>query len=286
MILDFITWTVDPALTDNFLWLGREVRWYGIFFAIGFLLGYKIEERILRNYHAPEHWLDKLFIYVIVATVVGARLGHCLFYDWSYYSANPLSILKVWEGGLASHGGAFGIIVAILIYTRKVTTKSALWTFDRLVIPVALVGALIRLGNLMNHEIYGHETSLPWGFRFVDNFAQWHYGGAAPIFTAPSHPTQIYEAICYLITFAVLMFLYWKRKAGEREGLIFGAFFIGIFGSRFILEFIKNDQESFEAAMTLNMGQWLSVPFVLAGIFLIVRALVRPATSPLVTTKR
>lgn len=283
MILDFITWTADPALTDNFLWLGREVRWYGVFFAIGFLLGYKIEERILNNDNAPAEWLDKLFMYVIIATVVGARLGHCLFYDWTYYSANPIDILKIWEGGLASHGGAFGIIIAILIYSRKVTTKSALWTFDRLVVPVALVGALIRLGNLMNHEIYGHATSLPWGFRFVENFAQWHYRGAEPLFTAPSHPTQIYEAICYLITFAVLMFLYWKRKAGEREGLIFGSFFIGIFLSRFLLEFIKNDQENFEAAMTLNMGQWLSVPFILTGIYLIVRALRRPATSPLVT---
>ena len=141
---------------------------------------------------------------------------------------HPLEILKVWEGGLASHGGAIGIIIAIWLYSRRVTHRNMLWTFDRLVVPVALVAALIRTGNLMNHEIYGHVTTLPWGFRFIQNLSEW-MKGAAPIFTEPSHPTQIYEALCYLLLFGLLLYMYWKRNAEEREGLIFGTFLIGIF---------------------------------------------------------
>lgn len=276
MILDTITWTADPAM---FSILGREIRWYGLFFAIGFLIGYAIEERIFKRDNAPAGWCDKLFIYTIIATIIGARLGHCLFYGWEYYSAHPLDILKVWEGGLASHGGTIGIIIAIYIYSRRVTHRSMLWTLDRLVVPTALVAVLIRLGNLMNHEIYGHVTSLPWGFRFIENVGAWHNYGATPIFTDPSHPTQLYEGLCYLITFAVVMYLYWKCNAGDRPGLLLGVFFIGIFLSRFFIEFVKNDQEAFEATMTLNMGQWLSIPFVVAGIWLTLRALRRPIES-------
>lgn len=153
-----------------------------------------------------------------------------------------------------------------------------LWTFDRLVIPVALVGALIRTGNLMNHEIYGHVTNLPWGFRFIDNLHAWMQG-AEPVFTAPSHPTQIYEALCYLALFGLLMYMYWKRNAEERQGLIFGVFLTGIFLPRFLIEFVKNNQEAFEENMLLNMGQLLSIPFIIAGIWLIVRAIKRPRTA-------
>ena len=220
-------------------------------------------------------WLDSWFIYVVIAMVVGARLGHCLFYEWDLYSQHPIEILKIWKGGLASHGGAIGILVAIWIYSRRVTHRSMLWTLDRLVVPVALVAALIRTGNLMNHEIYGHETSLPWGFRFIENLPEW-MAGAEPIFSAPSHPTQIYEALCYLALFGLLMYLYWRRNAEEREGLIFGVFLIGTFLSRFFIEFIKNDQVAFEASMSLNMGQLLSIPFVIAGVWLVVRAMSRP----------
>ena len=276
-MLDFITWTVDPAI---FSIGSHEIRWYGLLFAVGFLLGYTIEDRIFRHDRVPEGWLDKLFIYVIIATIIGARLGHCLFYGWDYYSANPIEIFKVWEGGLASHGGAIGIIIAILIYSRRVTHLNPLWTFDRLVIPVALVGALIRTGNLMNHEIYGHATTLPWGFRFIENLHSWRMG-AEPLFSQPSHPTQIYEALCYLVLFFILMYMFWKRNAGERQGLIFGVFLVGTFLSRFLIEFVKNDQEDFEAGMLLNMGQLLSIPFILAGIYLIYRAMKRP---PVVVT--
>ncbi len=271
MIADFITWTANPALYDGAI----QIRWYGLFFAIGFIVGYSMMERMYRHEQLNVKWLDSLFIYVVVGMVLGARLGHCLFYEWDFYSQHPIEILKVWKGGLASHGGAIGILIAIWIYSRRVTRRSMLFTLDRLVVPVALVAALIRTGNLMNHEIYGHETSLPWGFRFIENLPEW-MAGAAPVFTAPSHPTQLYEALCYLLLFGLLLYLYWRRNAEEREGLIFGIFLIGIFLSRFFIEFIKNDQVAFEASMTFNMGQWLSVPFVIAGVWLMVRAMKRP----------
>ncbi len=144
-----------------------------------------------------------------------------------------------------------------------------------MVVPIALVGGLIRLGNLFNHEIYGHATDLPWGFEFILNIRQWQ-AGAEPIYSAASHPTQIYEALCYFALFGLLMWMYWKRNSQTRPGLIFGTFLVGTFLTRFFIEFIKNDQVAFEAGMTLNMGQWLSVPFVLAGAAMIIYALRRP----------
>lgn len=274
-MLSYITWTVDPALFSIF---GREIRWYSLMFAFGFWIGYKIVERMFKKDGVPENWLDSLFLYVFAGTVIGARLGHCLFYDPGYYLAHPIDILKVWEGGLASHGGAIGIIIAVLIYSRRVTHRNPLWTFDRLVVPVALVGAMIRIGNLMNHEIYGFPTDLPWGFRFITNLGQWE-AGAAPIFSVPSHPTQIYESLFYLFTFIVLMYMYWVKKAYLKQGLIFGTFLLGIFGSRIFMEMLKNNQEAFEDAMTLNMGQLLSIPFVILGVYLVVRALRHHATK-------
>ena len=281
-MLDFITWTADPAIFSIF---SREIRWYGLFFAIGFLIGYQIEDKIFKHDKATEGWVDKIFIYTIIATVIGARLGHCLFYGWDYYSQHPIEILKIWEGGLASHGGAIGIIIAILIYSKKVTHKNPLWAFDRLVIPTALVGALIRMGNLMNHEIYGHPTHLPWGFRFIENITAWRQG-MEPIFSAPSHPTQIYEALCYFIIFLLLMYMYWKKNAGQRQGLIFGVFLVGVFFSRFCIEFLKNNQEEFEENMILNMGQLLSIPFVIFGIYLIIRSLKHPIDTGAIIYKK
>ncbi len=275
-MLNFITWTADPILFS----LGPiQVRWYSLMFIIGFWLGLKIEEKIYKREGIPQEWLDKVFLYVFIGTIVGARLGHVLFYGWDYYSQNPLDILKVWEGGLASHGGAFGIIITILYLSYRVLKVKPLFIFDRLVIPVALVAFLIRMGNLFNHEIYGYPTDLPWGFRYIENIRAWQ-AGAEPIFTAPSHPTQLYEGITYLLVFALLMWMYWKKNAQLRPGLIFGTFFIGIFGSRIVIEMIKNNQESFEDAMTLNMGQILSIPFVIYAIFLIVRALQNPPVEP------
>lgn len=272
-MLDFVTWTANPEIFNGFV----TVRWYGLMFVIGFWIGYRIVYSIFKHEGAPESWLDKLFIYVVVATIIGSRLGHVFFYQWDYYSVHPGEILKIWHGGLASHGGTIGIIIAILLFSKFVTHRNALWTFDRLIVPVPLVGALIRMGNLFNHEIYGHPTDMPWAFRFVDNLPQW-MAGAEPIFTAPSHPTQLYEALAYLVLFGLLMWMYWKRNAEERSGLLFGVFLTWLFTARFLIEFVKNDQVPFEAGMALNMGQLLSIPFIVAGIALIIYAYSRPKT--------
>lgn len=274
-MLDFITWQADPRLLDSFV----TVRWYGLMFAIGFLIGYKIVERIFKHEGAPESWLGTLLLWVIAGTVIGARLGHVFFYEWDVYSHNPIRILYIWEGGLASHGGTIGVILGVLCFSWITAKRSPLWTFDRLVIPIALVGALIRLGNLMNHEIYGHATDVPWAFRFIDNINAW-MAGAEPIFTQPSHPTQLYEAAWYLGLFALLMWMYWRRNAEARPGLIFGTFLTMLFTGRFFIEYLKNVQVGFEEDMIarwgMNMGQALSLPFILIGIFFIIRALKRP----------
>ena len=276
MMFDFITWTVDPAI---FTIGSREIRWYGLAFVIGFTIGCMIVDRMWKKEHLKPEWFDSLFVYTILGTVIGARLGHCLFYAPDYYLANPVEILKIWEGGLASHGGTLGIMIAIYIYSKRVTHKSMLWTFDKLVVPTGLVAAFIRLGNLMNHEIYGHPTDLPWGFRFVENLYAWERG-AEPVFSAPSHPTQLYEALFYLFTFALCMWLYFQKLAWKKVGFIFGVFMICIFASRFFVEFLKNDQEAFEANMALNMGQLLSIPFVLLGCWSIWHALKQKEETP------
>ncbi|MCU4173437.1 prolipoprotein diacylglyceryl transferase [Carboxylicivirga sp. N1Y90] len=259
MLLNYINWNVDPEIFSfGFI----SVRYYGLFFAIGFMLGYYILEKMFKSENLQQEWLDKLFMYVVISTVVGARLGHVIFYGWDYYSKNLGDIIKIWEGGLASHGGAIGIITAIYFYSKYVTRKNMLWTLDRLAVPVALAAMFIRLGNLMNSEIYGHVTDLPWGFIF-ERMGE----------TEAKHPTQIYEALCYLLTFVVLFFSYWRTKAKDMQGLLFGIYLIGIFVSRFFIEFVKEDQEAWEATMTLNMGQWLSIPFILVGVYLIFNAL-------------
>jgi prolipoprotein diacylglyceryl transferase len=278
MLLSFITWNADPVAFTIPLW-GKEVRWYGIAFVIGFMLGLWIVRKIWKNENLNEEWYDKLFFYVIIATVIGARLGHCLFYQPEYYLSHPIEIFKVWEGGLASHGGTLGIIIAIWIFSKRVTHKSMLWTFDRLVVPVGFVAALIRLGNLMNHEVYGHETSVSWAFRFIDNFPSWLHG-YAPIYTPPSHPTQLYEAFFYILTACICLWMYWKRKDYKYEGLIFGVFLIGIFLSRFFVEFFKEIQVDFEKSMPLNMGQLLSIPFIIAGIWFTYKGLKAKKENP------
>lgn len=266
-MLDYITWAANPDIISSPI----TVRWYGLMFAIGFIIGYEIVARIFKHEGAPERWLGILLIYVVIATIVGARLGHVFFYEWDVYSQNPIRILYIWEGGLASHGGTIAIIIAIILYSIFVTKRSPLWTFDRLVIAIALVGGLIRLGNLFNSEIFGTATTLPWGFMFVRS-REWHmlYEGQAV------HPTQIYEALCYFALFGLLMWMYWKKNAEERPGLIFGVFMIGLFLPRFLIEFIKNDQVAREATMSLNIGQQLSIPFILLGVGLIIYAMMRP----------
>lgn len=258
-----IKWNVSPELFD----LGFIApRWYGLFFAIGFFFGYRIMEKMFRHEKENEKWIESLFVYVFVATIVGARLGHVFFYAWDYYSQNLDEILMVWKGGLASHGGTIGIIIAIWIFSKKVSKRPVLWTLDRLAVPVAMVAMLIRLGNLMNSEIYGVATTLPWGFIFERNGE-----------VMAKHPTQLYEAGSYLITFILMLKFYYNdsKLYRNREGLLLGIFFIGIFFTRFLIEFVKEDQEAFEKGMALNMGQLLSIPFVIAGVLLIIRGLKR-----------
>ncbi len=262
-MLNYITWDVDPAIIDSFV----TIRWYSLMFAVGFWIGYNIMYKMFRHEGAPERWLGILFLWVVAGTVIGARLGHVFFYEWDYYSLHPEKIIRIWEGGLASHGGTIGVILAVIFFSVFTTRRSPLWTFDRLVIPIALVGAMIRFGNLMNSEIYGHPTDLPWGFIFV-------HGDEFP--GLPCHPTQIYESLCYLALFVLLMWMYWKKNAERRPGLIFGVFFTILFGTRFLIEFVKNDQVGFEHDMVLNMGQWLSIPFILIGVGLIIYAMRRP----------
>ncbi len=260
-MLSSILWNADPVMFT----LGPlSVRWYGLMFAIGFMCGYYIVARMFRHEGAPESWLGTLLLVLVVSTVVGARLGHVLFYEWDYYSQHLGDILKVWEGGLASHGATIGIFLGLCIFSWSVK-KSPSWTIDKIVVPIALVGGLVRLGNLMNSEIYGDYTTLPWGFIFLRNGE-----------TMPAHPTQIYEALCYFALFGLLMWMYWKRNCEERPWLLTGVFFIWTFGTRFLIEYIKNPQESWEQDMALNMGQWLSIPFVLIGIGMVVWAMKHP----------
>lgn len=256
--LTFIHWNASPEIFS----LGPlHVRWYGLMFAVGFLFGLQHVEKMFKHENVDTKWLESLFIYMIVATVLGARLGHVLFYGWDYYSQHPIEILYVWQGGLASHGGTLGILIALAIWSKKVSKRNLLWVLDRVVVPTALVAALIRFGNLMNSEIYGVETTMPWGFVFERNHE-----------TVAKHPTQIYESLSYLVTFGVMLYMYWKTKAKDYEGLIFGVFFTMIFSARFFIEFIKEEQEAFEKGMALNMGQILSIPFVIAGVYLAIRA--------------
>lgn len=246
-----INWNVSPEIFPDFL----PVRWYGLLFMSGFVFGYYLLERIFKKEGKPMEWLDSLSIYVGVGTIVGARLGHCLFYQPDYYLANPIEILKIWEGGLASHGAVIGILIANYLYGKKFKGTGFMWVTDRLVIVVALAATLIRLGNLMNSEIVGAPTDLPWGFvfeRLGEDFAR--------------HPSQLYEALFYLLSFGILFWSYWKKNAGQFKGRLFGLFLMLIFGFRFVIEFIKDVQVEFEKNMDLNMGQLLSIPLVLIGI--------------------
>ncbi len=268
MILNFINWNVNPEIFSipEDIWLvgGLTVRWYGLLFAASFFVGYYIMAKIFKKEGVGEKVLEKLTIYMALGTILGARIGHCLFYQPDYYLDHPLEILMVWKGGLASHGAAIGILLAVYIFSKK-EKKTFLWVMDRIVVIVALSGLFIRTGNLMNSEIVGTVTDKPWGFIFTREI---HYLG-----NAPRHPSQAYEALSYFIIFLVLYFLYFKKGSGEKPGFLFGIFLISIFTMRFIIEFIKDIQVDFESDMVLNMGQILSIPFILLGVFLLFRAL-------------
>ncbi|MDZ7774886.1 MAG: prolipoprotein diacylglyceryl transferase [Bacteroidales bacterium] len=264
MVISYIDWTVNPEIFNAEFTLPLvgevqlAVRYYGVLFAMGFVLGYYIMLRFFKKEQLDVILLDQLATYMIVATIIGARLGHVLFYQPDYYFAHPSEILKIWHGGLASHGAAIGIIIALWMFAKK-TKRSFLWTIDRIVVMVALAGALIRTGNLMNSEIYGKATDVPWAFVF----------SVTDRMEVPRHPTQIYEALAYLATFVFLYWYYHHKESKPPQGILLGWFFVLIFGFRFIVEFFKAPQVGFESDLMLNMGQILSIPFVILGVWLL-----------------
>lgn len=257
-----VTWDFDPV----FLSIGGvDIAYYGLLWVLAFVLGSYIFRKIVKREGLDTDMVDSAFMYLLIATIIGARLGHCLFYEPATYLANPWQILNLRQGGLASHGAAIGMVVGIILYARKWKIPS-IWMFDRVGIVIAIGGALIRMGNLLNSEIYGTETDLPWGFIFVR--AQE---------TMPMHPTQIYEALAYTLIFFILMHIYWRTKLSDKRGFMFGVFLVLLFGVRFLIESIKQVQVDWEAALPLNMGQMLSIPFIVAGVWFILRAFNRSA---------
>lgn len=263
----FVHWHIDPVLFH----IGSlGIRWYSLLFVSGFIIGWYIFRWFFRREGISEDLLDPLLYTLLIGTIVGARLGHCLFYQPDYYLGSWQGFLEIfmpWKGGLASHGGAIALLLAMWWYARHYGRKNDfdfLWIMDHLCITVAFAGCLIRLGNLFNSEIYGDVTSLPWGFIF-DLRGE----------TEPKHPTQLYESLSYLVLGLILVWLYKKKLDKLPRGLFFGLFLIGCFGMRFLIEFIKEPQVGFEETMTLNMGQLLSLPFIIAGIGILVMAFVR-----------
>ena len=249
-----INWDVSPLIFEiGFL----KLRWYGLFFALSFVIGYQIVEKVFKREGKPLKDLESLTMTMVLSTIIGARLGHCLFYSPEYYLANPLKILMVWEGGLASHGGTIGILIGLWLFTRKRKNFDYMWLLDRIAWPTALSAALIRMGNLFNSEILGRATDVSWAFVFqrIDQI--------------PRHPAQLYESISYFVIFIIMTLMYLKKGGEIKPGRLLGVFLTLIFSARFFIEFIKENQVGFEQSMTLNMGQLLSIPFVLAGLYLL-----------------
>lgn len=257
----FIHWDVTPEIIKG--WSTPNL--YGLLFVTGLILGYYVIRKMFRQEGISDNQLDKLVLYVVIATIIGARLGHVFFYEWNYYSQHLNEIPKIWEGGLASHGGAMALVIALALYSKLVIHKPYLWIFDRISAPIAIAGTFIRLGNLMNSEIVGKPSDVPWAFEFV-HYINETTGQYDP---TPRHPAQLYEAIMYLCIFGILMYMYWKRSAWKQPGLVFGTFLILLFGGRFLVEFLKEGQTQFDSTLTINTGQWLSVPFVIFGIGLL-----------------
>lgn len=276
-----VMWDFDPVFFRIF---GLDIRYYGVMWMLAILLGALFFDRCCKREGLPPKVADSIFWYGTIATILGARLGHCLFYDTMEYLREPWTIITGFrDGGLASHGAAIGLLIGLWLFSRK-NKLPYIWSLDRIMIPVGIGGALVRMGNLFNSEIFGTATTLPWGFEFVRS-NKWLYEYAP----AAVHPTQIYEAICYLVTFGVLAWLYYRKDmARRRPGVLFGIGLIGIFLTRFFIEFIKTEQSDFERGMSLYMGQWLSIPFIVLGVYMIWRAMRRPAQptpAPAVTKK-
>ena len=263
-ILLSVHWHVNPILFH----IGSlEIRWYGLLFVSGFVIGWYLFKWFFTREKVDRKLMDPLLYTLLIATIVGARLGHCIFYQPDYYFGSWQGFWEIfmpWKGGLASHGGAIALLLAMWWFARHYGRKNDfdfLWIMDRLCIAVAFAGCMIRLGNLFNSEIYGDVTNLPWGFIF-DLRGE----------TEPKHPTQLYEAFSYLLLGLIMVWVYKNRLDKVHRGFFFGFFLLGCFGSRFLIEFIKEPQVEFEETMLLDMGQLLSIPFILAGIALLVYA--------------
>jgi phosphatidylglycerol:prolipoprotein diacylglycerol transferase len=271
MIIDYIHWDIDPEIINVF---GISLRYYSVLFVSGLILSFLLLKRIFINENISLDKLDKLTVYGIIGMFVGMRLGHCLFYEPSYYFSHPLEIIlpiqPTADGGykfsgfqgLASHGGALGLIIALIIYAKK-TKESIIKTIDLIAVIAPLASCFIRLANLMNSEIIGNPTNVPWAFIFarVDNL--------------PRHPAQLYEAISYLLIFGLMLYLYKTRREYLKNGFFFGLVITLIFVARFFIEFIKEKQVLFEDKMQFDMGQLLSIPFIVLGIGFIIYGLIR-----------
>ncbi|MCI6525638.1 MAG: prolipoprotein diacylglyceryl transferase [Bacteroidales bacterium] len=259
-----INWNVDPEL---FRIGSFAVRWYGLLFVSGFVLGYWMFTKFFERENVDKGILDPLLYTLLLGTLVGARLGHCIFYQPDYYFGSWdgfLEIFQVWKGGLASHGGTIVLFFCMMWFARKYGPKNNfdfVWILDHLCIAVAFAATFIRFGNLFNSEIYGDVTSLPWGFVFERRGE-----------VEPKHPTQLYEALSYFLLGIFLLWLYVKKLDKVYRGTFIGIFFIVCFGMRFIIEFIKEPQVEFEETMLLDMGQILSIPFIILGIGFLVYA--------------
>ena len=256
--MEHFIWSTNPiALSFGSL----TVYWYGVLFATAILFGLHFMKWVYKKESLDVESLDVMFVYIVVGIVVGARVGHCLFYDPAYYLANPMKIFAIWEGGLASHGGGSGVIFALWLYARK-NGLNYLWLLDRVAIPTALFGFFVRMGNFMNSEIIGKTAEVPWAIVFtrVDDI--------------PRHPAQLYEAISYLLIFLSLTYVYkFKEEFKERKGFIFGSFLVLIFSVRFLVEFVKVKQAAYSSDMLISTGQALSIPFLIIGILFVLFSL-------------
>ncbi|VAW98450.1 Prolipoprotein diacylglyceryl transferase [hydrothermal vent metagenome] len=251
--MDYITWSADPIILS----IGAvKFRWYGLFFSGGFIVSYFIMQWIYNSEEKNIADVDRLLWYQIAGTLIGARLVHVIFYEPAFYLAQPIKILYIWQGGLASHGAAIGIILSIYLYQRKIT-MSSLWVLDRVSIPIAFSAFFIRIGNFFNSEIIGIPSNVPWAIIFTK------------VDLIPRHPAQLYEAFSYISIFTLLLYLYNKTNIKHKQGALFGTLLFCVFFSRFLIEFIKVKQENYDVDLFFNTGQLLSIPFMIIGLLLL-----------------
>jgi len=254
--MEYFVWNVDPNI---FQFGSVQLRWYGVLFVSSFFIGIWLLQRIYRRENKDDKILENYLIYVIIGVVIGARLAHCLLYEPGYYLSHPLEILYVWKGGLASHGGMIGAIVALYMFANRYD-ESPIWLISRTTIPGMLTAAFVRIGNLFNSEILGTQTDLPWAIVFQR------------IDSVPRHPVQLYEAFSYLVIFAMLIVIYRKSTFEFATKILIGVALTAMFSMRFLLEFTKTRQAAYTTDIPLSTGQILSLPFILLGVLWIIWA--------------